>query len=315
MTTEINNPDTPLKGDYEDAEHKSLGDRMKEAEEKIEQTIPPYCGFIARSDGKGFSKYTKNLKKPFDPRFVSAMALANNYCVEKFNAVFGTCHSDEDSLFFAPVCTKEEYTNGTNKSTHQYSGRVQKLVSLIASTFSAQFNYHFTRLIKLNERYYDKKTVDTILSNPAVFDCRIIIIPEDKPQEAVNYCIWRSVYDCHRNAVSTYARSKFSHKKVDGKNTPEKIEMLKEEGITWDTDVPMFLKYGIYCKREQYTKITDRPEGPVEALRTRTVNKTFKITYSDDMVRVLYDKYWDNKSDIKMLTVTMSEDGAVKEFM
>ena len=52
----------------------SLGDRMKDYEKQQLQFIPPDWPFIVRLDGNSFSKFTKQLKKPFDDIFLKIVS-------------------------------------------------------------------------------------------------------------------------------------------------------------------------------------------------------------------------------------------------
>ena len=78
----------------------TLDDRMKAYERELNFKIPPYKPFIARLDGRSFSKFTKGLKSPFDNNFVTAMVDTMNDLVLEFNAHSGYTHSDEITLIF-----------------------------------------------------------------------------------------------------------------------------------------------------------------------------------------------------------------------
>lgn len=293
----------------------SLGDRMKYYERDQEKKIPAYLPYIARLDGHKFSTFTRDFRKPFDNRFVSAMIRTTNDLVDTFNAITGYCHSDEITLIFPSACHKDDYIIGKNETTHIFDGRMQKLTSILAGYCSARFNYHINKLVNYNENLYKPETLSKIKENKAYFDCRLIIFPEDKPQEIVNHMIWRSVYDCYRNCVSTYAQSNFSHKELDYKDTNEMIKMLETIDIKWDTDIPLYHKYGVYCKKETYNKITETPSGPVIALRKKITNRCFKIKYTMDILKMLLDKCWDiTKTDLDMYSISMTEDGIIKYY-
>jgi hypothetical protein len=46
-----------------------------------------------------------------------------------------------------------------------------------------------------------------------IFDGRILIFENDETSEIMNHMIWRSVYDCSRNTISSYARYIIKSKK------------------------------------------------------------------------------------------------------
>ena len=292
-----NETTTPSQSDCE-----TLSDRMKAYEKDKDSKILPYLPFIVRLDGNNFSKFTKGFNKPFDENFVNAMINTMNDLVEKFSAKTGYTHSDEITLIFSSACTKDDFLAGKKESIHVFNGRIQKLCSLFASFCSVRFNYHIVKSVGLEEKKYKPSLVEKVKSYTAHFDSRIIVFPEQKDYEIVNHMIWRSVHDCHRNAVATYAQHYFSSKELNGKEGPDMIKMLKEKySVDWD-DVPENIKYGVYGKKELYEKITDTPAGPVKAMRRRIINKTLKIEFSDAVYNMLMDKYW---NDIKV-EITMN---------
>lgn len=77
---------------------------------------------------------------------------------------------------------------------------------------SVRFNYHLHKIINSeeNQKLYDPHYIEKINLMRACFDARLVAFPADKEYEIVNHMIWRSIFDCERNAVSTYARSQFS---------------------------------------------------------------------------------------------------------
>lgn len=270
----------------------ALGDRMKAYEDEFNIKIEPYYPFIIRLDGKNFSKFTNGFKKPFDPEFVKAMVLTMNDLVEKFNPNTGYCHSDEITLVFPPACTKEEFDAKENKSIHPHDGRVIKFCTVLSGYCSARFNNHISSLIREKPSEYPKTFLEKVESNECCFDARPLKFPFDKPGEVVNHMIWRSVYDCHRNAVSTYARYMLGHKKATGLNSAQMIDEMKKLKLDWENDVPMHLKHGVYAKKELYEKIVEIKGQEIKATRQRITNRTFKIEYSENMVELMFSKYW-----------------------
>lgn len=261
-----------------DTEIQSLGERMKQHEEKFEMKISNKNCFVVRLDGKNFSKFTGSFKKPFDENFVKAMYNATLDTFKKFYARVGYCHSDEASFYFSAV-----YDPNVEKC-HFYNGRVLKICTVMAGYFSTRFAYHIDNII--SEPY--KKFIPYHLLQNTTFDARLLEFEDEI--EAVNHMIWRSCYDCHRNCVATYAQSNFSSKQLHGKNTSKMIEMLKTKGIEYD-DIPFHLKYGIYFKNEQYLY----EGGPEPASRTRIAARTFNVLQLDDRVKLMTEKYWNDE--------------------
>jgi tRNA(His) guanylyltransferase len=271
------------------AESITLDDRMKLIEKKHERRIAPTDGYIIRLDGGNFSNYTNGFIRPFDEQFTKAMMYTTNDLVEKFHAMTGYTHSDEITLIFPNVIEVEE--NSTK--VHQYNGRVRKLLSVMAGFCSARFNHHIIELVTSNSTLYTDEHVKKIKKGMAFFDARDLVFSKDKFHEIVNHMIWRSVRDCHKNAVSTYADCYVGKNRTKGKNTKQKIAMLLEKGHDWAT-VSTHIKHGIYTKKSLYEiDATDKKTGsPVKAIRSKTVNKVFKIKFDPQFIEILFAKYW-----------------------
>ena len=297
----------------------SLGDRMKGYESLVHQyhKIPPNKPFAVRLDGHTFSKFTTGFKRPFDQLFQTTMISTMNDLMTKFLTVTGYTHSDEITLVFKQTCTKEEFDTKTTKSTHAFDGKVNKLNSLLAGYCSARFNYHITRLVNQHKDEYSSELVEKVNLHEAHFDCRILLFPDDKEIDVVNLLLWRSVIDCHRNAVSTYARHFFGHKRVIGMNSGQLIGMIEEEKeFNWEKDVPVFYKHGTYAKKELYQTevIVPKTNEKVMATRQRIVNKCFKISFSEKVYEMIMAKNWSdgiNNYGLEVKDLLMNEDGSL----
>jgi tRNA(His) 5'-end guanylyltransferase len=152
-----------------------------------------------------------------------------------------------------------------------------------------RFNYHINNLL-LNclTNEYSELLINKIKSSEQMFDSRIIVFNELNNYEIVNHQIWRSVHDCHRNAVQSYGYHLIGHKKILNKNNSDMIKMLElEHNIIWN-DIPTYLKYGFYCKRELvFNEIGDK-----KITRSRVTFKNFAINFSKQMLELLLAKYW-----------------------
>lgn len=206
-----------------------FGDRLKEYEaretsRKFFKQLPVY----ARIDGRGFSKLTKNLARPYDETFAFCMINTTKALVEKTNAKIGYTQSDEISL--AWLIDNEE-------SEMFFDGKIQKLCSVLSSMATS---YFITNLLK-------SPLQDLINQNPH-FDCRVFQLPTET--EATNCFVWRE-QDATKNAISMAARAYFSHKQLQGKNSKEMIDMLWEKGINFN-EYPTFFRRGTYCRKQYY---------------------------------------------------------------
>lgn len=212
------------------AESMSLGDRMK-LYEKMEagRRCMPRLPICARIDGRGFSRFTKGMKRPYDPALSEMMIETTRYLVEETHAVVGYTQSDEITLIF--------YSDEP-KSQVFFDGRIQKMNSILAAMTSVKFN------ALLPARFPDR------VARLPVFDCRLWTVPTR--EEAVNCLLWRE-QDAVRNSISMAARAHYSHNQTMHKNTAELHDMLHEEGVNWN-DYPAFFKRGTYFQRRKVTR-------------------------------------------------------------
>jgi tRNA(His) 5'-end guanylyltransferase len=205
----------------------SLGDRMKKNyEDRYRFSLPNKSYIIFRIDGRAFHTFTKDLKSPFDEGFVEDMnTTASVLCKEIAGAKFAYVQSDEISILATDI---EEI-----QSQSWFENNIQKMVSVASSIATKTFNQ--ARLKRLGEKM-----------KWAEFDCRAFLIPAK--HEVANYFLWRQ-QDCTRNSISMVARSLYSHKELEKKNSNEKQEMIFQKGINWDTYDPK-LKRGRFIEKE-----------------------------------------------------------------
>lgn len=207
-----------------------LGDSLK-AQEQIEagRRADPSLPLMARIDGKCFSKFTQNLQRPFDERFVRLMVETTKYLVEQSEALLGYCQSDEITLFW--YLDKENYSN----REFWFNGKYQKVATVLASTAGSFFTSRLPDFLP--------EKVGEI----PVFDARAWSVP-DIESAYLNF-IWR-YRDARKNSVSMYARTFFPHSSLQGKSCNEMKGMLSFIGKSWD-NLPTFFKDGTYVKRQR----------------------------------------------------------------
>jgi tRNA(His) guanylyltransferase len=268
-------------------EKEKVDEIVKELEKASETTIPSDCAYIVRLDGVAFSTFTSGFKSPFDENFSRSMILTMNDLLDQFPAMTGYTHSDEITLIIPAVKVIENKVG-----CHMFNGRIQKICSVLAGLCSARFNYHIVRLMGVDQSY--KPTVlEKVNDQYAHFDARVLIFNTENLPKIVSHMIFRSVQDCHRNCVSTYARSYFSAKQLKGKKTKEMLTMMAEKGFKWE-EVPMYLKHGVYGKKVMYeTEAENKKTGEkVKAMRTKIINKCFRVFDNGDFVDLFLAKYW-----------------------
>jgi tRNA(His) 5'-end guanylyltransferase len=130
------------------------------------------------------------------------------------------------------------------------------MASVAASMATAKFNHlRMTRIIKesrslekdglITIKPYEKDILEMKL---AEFDARVFTIPNSI--EVENYFIWRQA-DAIRNSISSVARSLYSHRELNGKNTNLLLEMISQKGINWN-DYASKYKQGRFIFKKEY---------------------------------------------------------------
>lgn len=207
-----------------------LGDRMKlyenrESTERFMPLLPVY----ARIDGRGFSKFTRGLKIPYDEDFRRAMKDTTKFLVEKTQARIGYTQSDEISL-----CWLADPDGGSVF----FDARKQKMVSQLAALASVRFARALAE--SDNPLLREKALLDP------TFDARAYSLPNK--MECANAFVWREI-DATKNALSMAVRTLYSHKQVEGKGRAEQHEMLFQKGVNFN-DYPTEFKRGVYVRKE-----------------------------------------------------------------
>lgn len=211
----------------------NLIERIKTYYENVfNQKLPRRTNYIIRIDGKKFSKYTKNFKKPFDDRLNNIFnETAKHLCENIQGCKIAYVQSDEISLWLTDYDSLE--------TSAWFDGKIQKICSVSSSMGTGIFNY-------LIMKEYGLET-----KNIANFDSRVFIIPEI--EEVINYFISRQK-DATRNSISMLGRTYFSHKELQNKSSNQIQEMLfQQKNINWN-DYPIAFKRGSIVKKEQFMK-------------------------------------------------------------
>lgn len=241
----------------------SLGDRMKMHEDRTRFYLPRRTYTIIRLDGKSFHTFTRGCKKPFDRSLMDCMQAATlKLCEEIQNVKIGYTQSDEITLVL---------TDFDERGTCQwFDGNLQKMVSVSASIATAEFNLRWSR--KATEAFYETLSdvvydrsgiVEEILNfqsglKSAHFDSRAYTVSD--PWEALNSVQWRQM-DASKNSIQMVAKSLYSHKELQNKNTSQLQEMIHQKGQNWN-DYPIDCKRGAFVVRGECGWFVDC-EGPI----------------------------------------------------
>ncbi|MCQ2560956.1 MAG: guanylyltransferase, partial [Clostridia bacterium] len=208
---------------------------------------------VARLDGRGFTKLTKEVCKfeaPFDTRFRDMMTETVKQLMNcGFRVVYGFTESDEISLLFHPKeCT--------------FGRKVRKYNSVLAGVASAAFSMQ--------------------LGQPGIFDCRIVPLPT--VQRVKDYFLWRQE-DAHRNSLNAHcywmlrrngASVREATRQLEGQSVSYKNELLFQNGINF-ADLPNWQKRGIGVYFKNYEKIGI---NPITNEQKTTVRKELSVEYN-----------------------------------
>lgn len=209
--------------------------------------VPPNMYMVARIDGRGFTKLTKEthpLERPFDTRFRDWMIETVQHLMQcGFKVTYGFTQSDEISLLFD---LKETL----------FGRKVRKYNSVLAGEASAQFS--------------------VLLGAVGAFDCRISQLP--RQQDVVDYFRWRNE-DAHRNALNAHCywllreqgqTALEASQAIKGKSTAYKNELLFEQGINFNT-LPNWQKRGTGLYWSKVDKVGWNPIQQQEVISQRRV--------------------------------------------
>jgi tRNA(His) 5'-end guanylyltransferase len=219
-----------------------LSDRIKDYyEDRTRFYLMRRMITIIRLDGKGFSKYTKKLNKPFDDGFSDDMnATAAFLCENIQGAKFAYTQSDEISIILTDF--------DTNETAAWFDNNIQKMVSIAASMATAKFNQ--LRLIRVNNGTFANETYE----HPplAMFDARVFQVPS--VDEMINAMILRQ-QDATRNSISMAAYHLIGDKLTRNISGSEKQEMLFNlKGVNWN-DYRTKFKRGAVVRKIEIEKI------------------------------------------------------------
>lgn len=200
-----------------------LGDVHKSYEHRTESALMPGLPIVARLDGRGFSKFTKGLQRPFDENFSKCMVEVASHLVKEFHCTVGYTQSDEITL-----C----WVNKNLDSDMLFGGRVQKLVSILSASASVKLNKLLSTTLPEKEGW------------SPVYDCRIFQYPT--LSLAAESFLWRET-DATRNSVSMAASHYYSHKQLNKVSTFKKKQLLLDKNVDWNL-YPNHFKRGTYLK-------------------------------------------------------------------
>lgn len=239
-----------------------LDAQMRVYETAHDHCVLPNMWMVARLDGRGFTKLTKethNFDRPFDERFRDAMIETVKHLLDcGFRVVYGYTESDEISLLF-------------DLNEEAFGRKVRKFNSILAGEASAKFSLELGAI--------------------GTFDCRICQLPTTSL--VLDYFRWRQA-DAHRNALNAHCywmlrgegqSAREATKALLGLSISDKNELLFAHGINFNA-LPAWQKRGIGTFWETYAKDGFNPvtQETVTATRRRIaieMNLPMKDTYAE----------------------------------
>ncbi len=236
-----------------------LDSKMRVYETTQDRCVLPNMYMVARIDGRGFTKLTKDVHKfkaPFDERFRDLMVETVKHLMTcGFNIVYGFTESDEISLLFSLDETL-------------FSRKTRKYNSILAGEASAKFSL--------------------MLGSVAAFDCRISELPN--AQLVTDYFRWRNE-DAHRNALNAHCywrlrQDGFSQtdatEKIKGISNAAKNELLFGYSINFN-DLPNWQKRGIGIYWKNIEKVGFNPKTNEKVMtQRREIFVDFDLPMRDD---------------------------------
>lgn len=252
-----------------------LDARMRVFETINDQFVLPEIHMVARLDGRGFTRLTKeehSYAKPFDERFRDLMVQTAEHLMTStgFRFVYGYTESDEISLLFAI---------GEDK----YNRKLRKIVSILAGEASAKFSL--------------------LLRTIGVFDCRISQLPT--VELVVDYFRWRNE-DAHRNALNAHcywclrkqgAGVADATAQLNGLSVAAKNELLFQQGINFN-DLPLWQRRGVGLTWATYERPSTNPHtGEITTAVRRRIVRLLELPMRDAYSKFLREILSQNGSD------------------
>lgn len=207
-----------------------FGNRMKKFEKKSVGMVDSNMPVFVRLDGKAFHTWTRGFDKPFDERLNQIFQYATRMTCEEVGQVIMAYSQSDEVTFLLDGWKRPE-------SQIYFGGKIQKIVSVMSSVFTAYFNNNGIM-----------ESLRDIKNSLAFFDARVWNVPE---HEIENVFIWRQM-DVRRNSVSGLGQSLYSHKELHKKSSKEIQHMCyNEKGMDWN-DLSNIQKWGFVVRKRYY---------------------------------------------------------------
>lgn len=276
-------------------DEKLLASQVKQFEAVDDKRLSPNLPYVVRLDGVSFRTYTRGFAKPFDQRMTRAFIRTSADLLERFNPLIIFYESDEISLIF-DACQPIDSTDKRPRE-HMYSGRIQKIVSVLASFAAAKFNKYINEedWSDLNKPHVQKR----LQEHSAYFDGRAFSLPNQFAAMASVY--WRHRFDTLKNSTLTYARSYYTQGQMQNKS-PHVLRELMLHEHNWNLleEAPKSIIYGTFLKKELYDleAIDQKTNESVIVKRSRVRIGSFNmhkmLPTNQEKIQFMMSKYWND---------------------
>lgn len=254
----------------------SLSSRQKNYKLQSQQTLLNRVPLIIEISAKSFSRFCRNLKKPYEPLVTEALAKTMLYMVSE---IPGTCFGYQSHDQIVLILRNDQAFD----SEPWYNNNIQDIVSTTSSLATLGFNDNIADL-------------DLNFIGDIIFGAKAWNVPNIT--ETVNCLIWKQ-QDHYKFAISQatnyllgkkYGR-KTALKMINEISTKDKLSLIKEEcGIDFDQEYPTMFKLGVGAyKIPMIIKDRSRKKWTIDwELSEFVENKTFVhniITTGTDIFR------------------------------
>lgn len=259
-----------------------LGDKLSANEKNCPYIINPNKYFTIRLDGKNFSSVISKLKQllifeqGYSIKFENIMkTIAQKVCTYVSRVLYVFTQSDEITI----LINKVVQPNTDTIQSHDFSGRRDKLMTLICSYVTQVFNIEVIKLCMNMPNMTDNiNLLPTI-----VFDARIGTY--DTLLDAFELILWRA-YDCSTNGLSSavYFNSfnGITKKEQAKMNSNQKLQLLEHNNML---PLPNHQAYGTLLKRSIIAvEVVDKQTG-----LTKIVEKKCYIPVVGPIVKNIKD--------------------------
>lgn len=206
-----------------------LKDRIEGYEAVTDYKLLPRVPIIICVNGRGFSKVTQLLDKPYCPKFAECMTSTMlRLCTDVEGALFGYQYNDE-----IVIVARNDYTNET---APWYDNKLQKICSVTSSLATAHFKQYAA-------------SIELDLSGEPIFTSQVFTTPN--VGEAVNTLIYKQQQNFHSSIqfACIYELIKKHDKNtirdmLGGLTADEKNDILSQEGIDFNS-YPLSFRRGV----------------------------------------------------------------------